>query len=120
MQNDELTVPIACNPQAMSAEAWVAYRDTTRELFSRLHEESWVLPGGYASRFPADALPRIAAFVDGERRCCPFFSFCIEIPLAAVSITLRITGSTEVKSVIAAELLNQRRHVPSRWQMTQM
>jgi hypothetical protein len=106
MQNDELTVPIACNPQAMSAEAWAAHRATTRELFRRLHEESWELPDGYAFRFPAAALPVVAAFVDGEHRCCPFFSFCIEIPPATASITLRITGNAEAKALMIAELLN--------------
>jgi hypothetical protein len=105
MPYDKLTMLVACNPQAMSAEAWTAHRGTT-QLFSRLHEESWELPDGYAFRFPAAALPVVAAFVDGEHRCCPFFSFCIEIPPATASITLRITGSTEVRSMIAAELLN--------------
>jgi hypothetical protein len=106
VSHDELTTPVACNPQAMSPEAWAAHQSTIRKLFGQLREASWELPDGYAVRFPADALPDVAAFVDGERRCCPFLTFCIEVPSAAAPITLRITGSTMVKSVIAAELLS--------------
>lgn len=105
MKNDELTVPVACNPQALPAAAWAAHRDTTRELFGRLREESRELPDGYAFRFPAAALVHVAAFVEGERRCCPFLAFTIEVPPAEASITLRITGNAEGKAVIAAELL---------------
>jgi hypothetical protein len=107
MGNDELRVPVACNPLAMSTEAWTAHQATTMQLFSGLREASEELPDGYAFRFPAVALPAVADFVDGERRCCPFFSFCIEIPPAEAPITLRITGDAEAKSLIAAELLTQ-------------
>jgi hypothetical protein len=107
MGNDELTIPLACNPLAMSTEVWTAHRATTSQLFSELRELSEELPDGYAFRFPAAALPAVAAFVNGERRCCPFFSFCIEIPPAEAPITLRITGSAEAKALIAAELLTQ-------------
>jgi hypothetical protein len=37
------------------------------------------LPDGNAFRISADALPVVAAAVDGERRCCQFFRFYIEI-----------------------------------------
>jgi hypothetical protein len=115
MQNDKLKVPIACNPQAMSAEAWAAHRGTARELFSRLREESRELPDGYAFRFPADALPRVAAFVDGERRCCPFLTFRIEIPSAEASITLYVAGSVDAKAVIGTAMLSQDADGASDW-----
>ena len=40
MGNDELRVPVACNPLAMSTEAWTAHQATTRQLFSGLREAS--------------------------------------------------------------------------------
>ena len=107
MRNDVQTVPVACNPLAMSTECWTAHQATTSQLFSGLREASEELPDGYAFRFPATALPAVAAFVDGERRCCPFLNFGIEIPPAEAPITLRITGNAEAKALIAAELLTQ-------------
>lgn len=107
MSDEALMVPVACNPQALLAEDWTEHRATSQRLFGELREATEELEDGYAFRFPAAALPLAAAFVERERRCCPFFVFHLTVPPAEAAITLRITSSPEAKAVIRAELLHQ-------------
>lgn len=107
MGDEAQIVPVACNPQALSAEAWAEHQVTTRRLFGELRDASVELPDGYAFLFPASALPRVATFVECERRCCPFFTFRIEVPPGDTALTLSITGSPEAKAIIAAELFDR-------------
>jgi len=106
MNNDERSVPVACNTQVLATEAWAVHQRTTRQLFGELREASEELPNGYTFRFPAATFPLVVAFVDGERRCCPFFTFRIEVPPVERSITLCITGGPAAKAVVAAALIN--------------
>lgn len=99
------TVPVACNPQALSPEDWAEHQVTTERLFGELCEAAEELGDGYAFRFPAAALRLVATFIERERRCCPFFSFHLTVPPGEAAITLSITGSTEAKAVVAAALL---------------
>ncbi len=64
MSTNEPRAPVACTPQALSAEAWATHQTTSARRAAA--EE---LPDGYAFRFPAAAFPLVAAFVAGERRC---------------------------------------------------
>lgn len=105
MNDAQQTVPVVCNPQALSAEAWTAHQAATRRLFGALCEATEELVDGYAFRFAAEAFPLVTAFVAHERRCCPFFTFRIEVPPAETAITLRINGSPAAKALIKAERL---------------
>lgn len=105
MNDAQQSVPVACNPQALSAEAWTEHQAATKQLFGGLREAPEELVDGYAFRFAAEAFPLVAAFVAHERRCCPFFTFRIEVPPAETAITLCITGSPAAKALIRAELL---------------
>jgi hypothetical protein len=107
MSDEALTVPVACNPQALSAEDWAEHRATSVRLFGELLEATEELEDGYAFRFPAAVFPQAAAFVERERRCCPFVRFQLMVPPAEAAITLRITGSPEAKAVIRAELFGR-------------
>lgn len=104
MDEVELDVPIACNPHALSAEAWDAHQQRSEQLFQHQVEAMTELDNGYAFRFGAEAFQTVAAFVDGERRCCPFFTFTITIPPASGTLTLEITGSPQAKALLAQEL----------------
>jgi hypothetical protein len=106
MSDDPLAVPVTCNPQALSPESWAEHQATTERLFGELREATEELRDGYELRFPAGAFPLVAAFVEQERHCCPFFSFRLTVPPGEVAITLHITGSPEAKAVIRAELLD--------------
>lgn len=105
MSDEPMTVPVACNPQALSAEDWADHQATTERLFGELREASEELDDGYAFHCPAAALPLVASFVEREQRCCPFFTFRLGVPTGEATITLSITGSPEAKAVVAAELL---------------
>ena len=98
-------VPVACNPRALSPEEWAEHQAMTERLFGELREAAEELSDGYAFRFPPTALPLVTAFIERERRCCPFFTFNLVAPPAEAPIGLSITGSPEAKAVLAAELL---------------
>ncbi|HWQ13558.1 MAG TPA: hypothetical protein VNL77_12195 [Roseiflexaceae bacterium] len=106
MHQSDDAIPIACNPQALGAEEWAAHQVTAERLFRHTVERVRELPDGYAFAFPAAAFPTVAAFVEGERRCCPFFAFALEAPAGAAPITLRITGSPQAKALLAEELVH--------------
>jgi hypothetical protein len=108
MSQHETDIPFACNPQALAPEDWAAHQATTHRLFGQLREASEELPDGYAFRFPASAFGDVAAFVEGERRCCPFLAFTIAVAPGETTVTLRLTGSPEAKAIVAAELINAR------------
>jgi len=105
-QQDTEGVPLACNPQALGGAAWGAHQATMAELVAQMVAPPREFIDGYLFAFPAATFPTIAAFIDGERRCCPFFTFTLELPPAEATMTLRITGSPETKAVIAATFLS--------------
>lgn len=108
MSQYKTEIPLACNPQALAPEAWAAHQATTSRLFGQLREAIEELSDGYTFRFPASAFGDVAAFVEGERRCCPFLAFTIVIALGETTVTLRLTGSPEAKAIIAAELIGSK------------
>lgn len=64
------------------------------------------LPDGYAFRLPegADTLLKAAAFIDLERRCCPFFGLAIEIEPEGGPVWLHLRGPEGVKPFIRLEV----------------
>ena len=64
------------------------------------------LGDGYAFRFDSDdrMLMLLAEFVSGERRCCPFFGFRIEVEPGGGPAWLSLTGPDGVKPFIRAEI----------------
>ena len=93
-------VPIACN----LSERDFARRgqELAETLFAGVREIR-ELPDGYAFRFPTDDgwLPRLAAFAETERRCCPFFAFEIAVEPNGGPVWLRLRGGEGVKAFVA-------------------
>lgn len=98
-------LPTMCNPSAFEPAAWAEHRTTTAWLFAQATAAPTELPDGYAFRFPAANFPAVATFIDGERRCCPFFTFQLDLPPAEGEITLRITGGPEAKRILAITIV---------------
>jgi hypothetical protein len=94
-------MPIACNPQALTADVWAAHQVTTQHLFQELVAGVDERPDGYVFLFPATAFLAITAFVEHERRCCPFFTFTLTLPPGEAGISLHIAGNAEAKAVLA-------------------
>jgi hypothetical protein len=66
------------------------------------------LPDGLAFRFPAEAYDTVVRFLAGERLCCPFLTFTLEITPERGALWLRLTGPAGIKEFIRAEL-----HLPT-------
>lgn len=117
MQNDptpQTEIPIACDPSAIPAEQreeWVA---SGKQVYAAV-QEIRELERGYAFRLPNDPamLPRLAAYINGERLCCPFLRFELQVEAGRGPFWLQLTGGEGVKeymrSVFAeSELLDER------------
>ena len=67
------------------------------------------LPDGYGYRFSGDGaqLEPLLAFIEAERRCCPFLTFELAFEPHGGPIWLRLRGSPQVKAFIA-EAFNSR------------
>lgn len=95
--------PYACDMTALTKKEREAHQKTSRKLFESVQKME-ELAGGYAFRLPPEALTTTAEWVSLERKCCPFFSFEIEVTRAAGPLWLRITGAEGIKPFIRAEL----------------
>jgi hypothetical protein len=100
------TLPIACDLQAIPADQRSEHIATAEHLLTSLAETTHELPNGFAFRFPAEVYPRVTAFIDNERRCCPFYTFALEVPPGGEALSLRITGPEGAKELLAAILLD--------------
>jgi hypothetical protein len=95
---------IACNLNALDA----AQRDRRSELAARLRtrvREIVPISDGYTFHLDdkENLLIEIAEFIGLERRCCPFFSFQIDLNPNSDSIWIRLSGGEGVKEFLAAE-----------------
>ncbi|HEU0116926.1 MAG TPA: hypothetical protein VFQ80_19685 [Thermomicrobiales bacterium] len=72
-----------------------------RELFAGA-EAREELADGYAWRFPGDAgvLAKLADFIAGERTCCTFFRFEIDVEPGLGPIWLRLRGPEGTKTFL--------------------
>ena len=94
--------PFACNMKALTKAERAAYPKLSRALLSSV-EEMRELEDGYGFRFPPTALKTAAEWVGLERRCCPFFTFAIELARDDGPMWLKVTGPEGVKPFIRVE-----------------
>lgn len=104
MDNDQ-SASFFCDMDAIPLASRNQHIAITKEIFGAT-QAIRELPNGYAFQLPhmAGLLPKIAAFIDNERLCCPFFSFTVDIEPASGPIWLQIAGRDGVKPFIRAEL----------------
>ncbi|MCB0213394.1 MAG: hypothetical protein KDJ52_28885 [Anaerolineae bacterium] len=95
---------LACNLNAIETEQRDQHITETKRLFSQV-QETRELETGYAFRLPnnTDTIRHAAEFIIQERKCCPFFTFALELEASGGPLWLRITGQTGVREVIQAE-----------------
>jgi hypothetical protein len=94
-----------CRLDALTKEE----RERHLALWKRLQaakQEVRELADGYAIRFPGDArhLLDVAEFISRERRCCPFFTFEMEVSGEDSPLWLRLKGQEGVKEFIKTEI----------------
>ena len=95
--------PLACNINAIAAEAQPRYRDLTNRLRASIMDRT-ELPFGYIYGLnnTSISLPELAGWVTFERLCCPFLSFLIEIDSSGgVHLTMR--GPKGAKEILQEE-----------------
>ncbi len=94
--------PFACNMLALTKSERATHQKLSRTLFAAIQEKR-ELPNGYAFRLPAATLVKAAQWVALEGRCCPFFTFQIDVAKNEGPLWLRVTGSEGIKPFIRAE-----------------
>jgi len=92
----------ACALHALSGSERARHRALTAELFAAGVERR-ELADGYTFRLASRALSDVAEWIGFERRCCPFFTFDLEIARDGGPLSLAIRGSDGVKEFIRAE-----------------
>lgn len=93
--------PIACNMDVFTAEE----RQAHQALFERLSAAMLsreLLPDGirFGIRPGAETLHMLAEFIDGERRCCPFFTFSVRLEPDSAALWLDLTGPDGMREFI--------------------
>jgi hypothetical protein len=94
--------PLACDLDALTREERVEHLELGRVLWEAVRQQR-ELPDGFAFRLPPDLLETAARWVKGERRCCPFFSFGLDLERDGGPLWLRITGPEGAKAFMRAE-----------------
>lgn len=92
----------ACNMRALTKAERAGYPKLARALLGAV-EETREMENGYAFRLPPTMLKTAAEWVSLERRCCPFFSFALQLSRDEGPMWLEVTGSEGVKPFIRAE-----------------
>jgi len=96
-------IPIACDLQALAPDVRATHMEAAKQLLGSDAAEVAELPDGYAFRYRADQYQQVVQFIANERRCCPFFTFVLEVTPAQGPLWLRITGNQAVKSFMQSE-----------------
>ena len=98
------SIPLACTPAAIPADARGAHFALGARLFGVRVRERRDLPDGVELRFDAADFDDVARFVGNERRCCPFLHFHLELLPGDGPLWLRLAGPAGTRDLLAAEL----------------
>lgn len=101
---DNQASPIVCDLSVFTASQRAQHAITTKALFASA-QAMVELPDGYAFRLPDDSatLRQAVDFIASERQCCPFIAFSLSIEANGAGVWLRLTGSEDVKRLLAME-----------------
>lgn len=100
-------IVIACDLSVFTDAERENHMRDAHNLFAEV-TEIYERPDGYALRLPDSEgmLGRIAAFINDDRRCCPFIHFGMEVEPQSKAIWLTLKGNAEVKAAIHEELVS--------------
>ena len=104
VDSHDMPAPFACDMTAIPPNRRGAHHALIRRLMTEVVEEIRELPDGLAFQFPAEEYDAVTEFVGGERLCCPFLAFTLEVAPVGGPLRLRLTGEEGVKDFIRAEL----------------
>jgi hypothetical protein len=94
----------ACRLDALTPQERAQQKELTarfRRAMTRVTED----PDGYTCHFSAGLAPStVIAWVETERKCCPFLRFTLDMPEDGGPARLRVWGAPGVKAFVAAEM----------------
>ena len=96
-------LPIACDLTVLEPAVRATHMEAATQLLCSDAAEVLEIPDGYTFRYRADQYEQVVQFIANERRCCPFFTFTLEVTPAQGPLWLRITGNEAVKGFIQGE-----------------
>ena len=93
-----------CNVKALNADQRKRHEELTRKLLAK-HREVVETEKGYEFQYaPEDvSVAEVAAWVEAESKCCPFFDFHIDLEKQGRLVCLRLTGGPNIKAFIRSE-----------------
>lgn len=93
-----------CNTKALNKIERERYNQLT-DKFRQARIETKELSDGYVFRLNSEAVSvaELAEWISAERKCCPFFSFEIELQRDNGPLWLKLRGADGVKAFIRAE-----------------
>lgn len=101
-----MPLPLACNLAALDATERKAHGVVTEQLFATIVEVCELADGyAFGCRQDETLWMKAAQFVDRERRCCPFFTFGLELDNQTDIVWLRLRGPEGVKQFIQQEFI---------------
>jgi len=92
-----------CNVNALNPSERAQHKQLTRKLIAARNEV--VETGkGYEFQFSSSmvSVAELAAWVEAEAKCCPFFDFHIDLGREGSLVCLRLTGEEGIKPFIQA------------------
>lgn len=94
--------PYACNMRALTRTERAEHQKLTRALMSGVREQK-ELANGYAFRLSGTTITQAARWVSLEGKCCPFFTFGLDLEGHDGPLWMRVTGGEGIKPFIRAE-----------------
>lgn len=96
--------PLACNPNALTAEQRKEHSGRSKRLYGALREPK-ELPDGwqFTLNLASMSLEETARWIDLERLCCPFLRFTLEVAPESRTVTLRLAGPEGVKEFLRSQ-----------------
>jgi hypothetical protein len=93
-----------CNVDALNPAERAQHKQLTRKLISARNEVVEAAKG-YEFQFNSSrvSVAELAAWVEAEAKCCPFFDFHIDLEREGSLVCLRLTGEEGIKPFIRAE-----------------
>jgi len=93
-----------CNVKALNADQRKRHEELTRKLLAK-HREVVETEKGYEFQYaPEDvSVAEVAAWVEAESKCCPFFDFHIDLEKQGRLVCLRLTGGPNIKAFSRSE-----------------
>lgn len=95
--------PLACNLNALTPAERKEHLALSRRLTAAFTAPR-PTANGWAFSLPVEMLGDVAKWIDGERKCCPFLRFVIEVEPGGKMARLTLSGREGVKEFLAAEL----------------